>query len=29
MPEQANLKPVLTADEINEFLAEAYPQLNR
>ena len=28
MPEQANLTPVLTADEINEFLAEAYPQLN-
>ena len=28
MPEQANLTPVLTADEINEFLAVAYPQLN-
>jgi uncharacterized protein (TIGR00369 family) len=28
MPEQANLTPVLTTGEINEFLAEAYPQLN-
>lgn len=28
MPEQANLKPVLTVGEINELLAEVYPQLN-
>jgi uncharacterized protein (TIGR00369 family) len=28
MPEQANLKPLLTAGEVNELLAEVYPQLN-
>ena len=28
MPEQANLKPVLTVGEVNELLAEVYPQLN-
>ena len=28
MPEQANLKPLLTAGEVNELLAEIYPQLN-
>ena len=27
MPEQANLKPVLTVGEVNELLAEVYPQL--
>ena len=29
MPEQADLKPVLNAAEVNALLAEAYPQLNR
>ena len=29
MPEQADLKPFLTAAEVNALLAEAYPQLNR
>ena len=28
MPEQADLRPVLTADEINGLLAEVYPELN-
>ena len=28
MPEQANLEPVLSADEVNALLATAYPQLN-
>src|ERR1700754_3891737 len=28
MPEQTNLKPLLTAGEVNELLAEIYPQLN-
>ncbi len=28
MPEQANLKPVLTVGEVNDLLAEVYPQLN-
>ena len=28
MPEQANLKPLLTAGEVNELLASVYPQLN-
>ena len=28
MPEQADLKPLLTVDEVNALLAEVYPQLN-
>ena len=28
MPEQANLRPLLTVGEVNELLAEVYPQLN-
>ena len=28
MPEQANLKPLMTADEVNALLAKVYPQLN-
>ena len=28
MPEQANLKPVLTTGEVNELLARVYPELN-
>ena len=28
MPEQANLTPVLTADDINDLLARTFPQLN-
>ena len=28
MPEQANLEPLLTVGEVNELLAEVYPQLN-
>jgi uncharacterized protein (TIGR00369 family) len=28
MPEQANLKPVLDAAEVNQLMAEVYPQLN-
>src|SRR5688572_31668625 len=28
MPEQANLKPVMSADEVNALLSSVYPQLN-
>ena len=28
MPEPADLKPVLTTDEVNELLARVYPELN-
>ncbi len=28
MPEQANLKPVMTTAEVNDLLAKVYPQLN-
>jgi uncharacterized protein (TIGR00369 family) len=28
MPAQADLKPVMTAQEVNELIASAYPQLN-
>jgi len=28
MPEQANLKPLMTAEEINRLLKQVYPQLN-
>jgi uncharacterized protein (TIGR00369 family) len=28
MPEQTNIEPVLTADEINDLLARTFPQLN-
>lgn len=28
MPEQAGLKPVMTADEVNQLLEQVYPQLN-
>lgn len=29
MPQQTNLKPVLTAAEVNTLMGEVYPQLNR
>jgi uncharacterized protein (TIGR00369 family) len=29
MPAQANLTPVMTADEVNDLLARVFPELNR
>jgi uncharacterized protein (TIGR00369 family) len=29
MPEQVNLKPLMTAGEVNDLLARVFPQLNR